>query len=64
MKQDHEFALEMTKTIGMLLIIVAIIYGIFFIDVPSSNDKVVYLFIGTFVGGFLSFIGKSNRKEL
>ena len=64
MKQNQEFILEMTKTIGMLIIILAILYGVFYIKVPDSNNDVVYLFIGTFVGGFLTFIMKSNKKEL
>lgn len=63
MKQDHEFVLEMVKTIGMILLMGVIIYCIFFIPVTELNGKVVYFFVGTFVGVFSSFILGSRKKE-
>ncbi len=64
MKQDQEFALEMIKTIGMILILLALIYGIFFVKPPEGSSEVIFLFVGTFLGGFMSYMVKSNRKEL
>ncbi len=64
MKQNHEFALEMTKTIGMLLIMVALIYGVFMIQPPDGSGDVIFLFVGTFLGGFMSYMLKSHKKEI
>lgn len=64
MKQNHEFALEMTKTIGMLLIMVALIYGVFMIKPPDGSGDVIFLFVGTFLGGFMSYMIKSNKREI
>lgn len=64
MKQDHEFTLEMTKTIGMLLIMLSLIYGMFMIKPPESSGDVIFLFVGTFLGGFMSYMLKSYKKEI
>ena len=63
MKQDHAFILKMIETVGMILLMCGIVYCIFFVPVTELNGKVVYFFVGTFVGVFSSFILGSKREE-